>query len=85
MQFELASVLKTASLATQVQPLVSLAYYSVPFLLYFADGDMYDGEFSDGDRNGQGTYYAKKETEFICLNIFMLQYSSAYYTSVLNI
>ena len=46
-----------------------LAYYSIPFLLYGADGDRYEGEYRDDEYNGQGTYYAKIEVELKCLEM----------------
>ena len=55
------------SFATQMQPLMPLAYYSIPFLLYHANGDRYEGEYRDDDVNGQGTIYAKIEVELKCL------------------
>ena len=57
---------QSISFATQVQPLMSLAYYSIPFLLYFANGNKYEGEYRDGKKNGQGTFYAKIEVELKC-------------------
>ena len=57
----------------------ALAYYSIPFLLYFADGNRYEGEFRDDNRNGQGTFYAIIEIELRRLDILILQYSSACY------
>ena len=67
------------SFATEVLPSMSLAYYSIPFLLYGADGNRYEGEFRDDKMNGQGTYYAIIEIELRCLDKLMLQYSSTYY------
>ena len=57
------------SFATQVLPSMSLAYYSIPFLLYLASGSRYEGEFRDSMKNGQGTYYAKIEVELKCLEM----------------
>ena len=57
------------SFATQVHPSMSLAYYSIPFLLYTADGSRYEGEYRDDKANGQGTYYAKIEVELKCLEM----------------
>ena len=56
-------MIKMVRFATEVQPLMPLAYYSIPFLLYWADGDRYEGEYRDDKKNGQGTYYAKVEVE----------------------
>ena len=60
------------SFATEVHPLMSLAYYSISFLLYGANGDRYEGEHRDGNKNGQGTYYAKIEVELKCLEMLNL-------------
>ena len=66
---KIGSVFNPTSFATEVHPFNALAYYSIPFLLYYADGDRYEGEFRDGDINGQGTYYAKIEVELKCLEM----------------
>ena len=57
------------SFATQMHPSMSLAYYSIPFRLYGADGNRYEGEFRDGNMNGQGTFYAKIEVELKCFEM----------------
>ena len=66
---KIGSVFNPISFATEVHPSMPLAYYSIPFLLYWTDGNRYEGEFRDDMRNGQGTYYAKIEVELKCFEL----------------